>query len=397
MRGKDRYRIRPFVNPSGEAVHRVTGRTPEGRQVRENYKDFREAVARKQELELEALNVQQSVSLKTTRLTDDELAQAEGAFKKLHGTGHSLDYAVTWFLAHWRPPSSSPTVESAAQDFFKEKQAQNVRPRTLQDYRSRVGAAVKVLGTKRVEEIVTDDIRPLVYRDGVSALSKNGDRRALHTFFDWCVLNGHCPNNPVKRLARARTERKTPSVLSLPEVEALLAAARVYKNGVTLPYFALALFGGFRPSELSALEVVDLTGKAVTVDSCIAKLRQRRVVEDLDTALRWLLPYQGRMICPPNFRRCFDAVRRIAGFKGSHPQEGDGSRKDWVPDVLRHTALSFHFAKFKDEKRTAAWAGNSPDTLHRSYRALVTTEDAETYWNLSPDSATRKIVALAGA
>jgi hypothetical protein len=30
-----------FTNPSGEAVHRVTGRTLERRQVRENYKDFR--------------------------------------------------------------------------------------------------------------------------------------------------------------------------------------------------------------------------------------------------------------------------------------------------------------------------------------------------------------------
>lgn len=179
MRGKDRYRIRPFENPSGEAVHRVTGRTPEGRLVRENYKDFREAVARKQELELEALNVQKSVSLKTTRLTDDELAQAEGAFKNLQGTGHTLDYAVTWFLTHWRPPSSSPTVESAAQRFLEEKQAQNGRPRTWQDYRSRAGAVVKVAGTKRVDEIVPDDIRPLVYRDGVSALIKNGDRRVL--------------------------------------------------------------------------------------------------------------------------------------------------------------------------------------------------------------------------
>lgn len=397
MRGKDRYRIKPFVNPSGEAVHRVTGRTPEGRQVRENYKDFREAVARKQELELEALNVQKAVSLKTTRLTDEELAQAEGAFKKLHGTGHSLDYAVTWFLTHWRPPSSSPTVQVGYEKFIKEKQAQNLRPRTLQDYRSRVGALVKACGPKRVDEITTDDIRTLVYREGVSAVSRNGDRRVLYTFFDWCALHGHCQNNPVLRLAPARTERKTPVVLSLPEVECLLNTACVYKNGAILPYLALALFGGFRPNELAELAVVDLTGKAVTVDSCIAKLRQRRVVEDLDTALRWLLPYQGRMITPVNFRRDFDAVKRLAGFKGSHFQKGDEKRKDWVPDVLRHTALSFHFAKFKDEKRTATWAGNSPDTLHRNYKGLVTTEDAEAYWNLSPDSTERKIVALAGA
>lgn len=397
MAGKDRYRIRPFVNPSGESVHRVTGRSLEGKQVRENFKDFRQALARKQELELEAIGIKQSVSLKTTRLTDEELAQAESAVKKLHGTGHTLHYAVDWFLTHWRPPSSSPTVQVGYEKFIKEKQAQNLRPRTLQDYRSRVGALVKASGSKRVDEITTDDIRTLVYREGVSAVSRNGDRRVLYTFFDWCALHGHCPNNPVTRLAPARTERKTPVVLSLPEVECLLHAASVYKNGAILPYLALALFGGFRPNELAELTVVDLSGKAVTVDSCIAKLRQRRVVEDLDTALRWLLPFQGRLICPPNFRRDFDAVKRLAGFKGSHFQKGDEKRKDWVPDVLRHTALSFHFAKFKDEKRTAAWAGNSPDTLHRNYKGLVTTEDAEAFWCLSPNSSTRKILALTGA
>ena len=126
-------------------------------------------------------------------------------------------------------------MKAGYEKFITEKQAQNLRPRTLQDYRSRVGALVKACGSKRVEEITTDDIRTLVRREGVSALSRNGDRRALYTFFDWCLLNGHCANNPVKRLAPARTERKTPVVLSLPEVEALLNAARAYKDATILP------------------------------------------------------------------------------------------------------------------------------------------------------------------
>jgi len=121
MAGKDRYGIVPFTNPNGNVVHRVLGRTPDGKQVRENFKSFAEAVARKQALELEALGIQQSVSLKTTRLTDEELAQAESAFKKLQGTGHTLQYAIDWLLLHWRPPSTSPTVEAGYEKFIKEK------------------------------------------------------------------------------------------------------------------------------------------------------------------------------------------------------------------------------------------------------------------------------------
>ncbi len=75
----------PFRNPSGQIVFRVTGRKFDGSRIRENYREQAEAIGRKQELEIEALNMPVTVSLKKTRLTDLQLADAESAVQRLNG------------------------------------------------------------------------------------------------------------------------------------------------------------------------------------------------------------------------------------------------------------------------------------------------------------------------
>ena len=61
MNEKERFNIGIFNNPSGEEVFRVSGRTPEGKQLRINLKTYEEATARKAELEIAALNMNQAV------------------------------------------------------------------------------------------------------------------------------------------------------------------------------------------------------------------------------------------------------------------------------------------------------------------------------------------------
>ena len=66
--GMNTFKIVPFANPSGKRVFRVYGRLLCGNVVRENLKTYLEAVGRRQELELEALNQQVTITLKKTRL-----------------------------------------------------------------------------------------------------------------------------------------------------------------------------------------------------------------------------------------------------------------------------------------------------------------------------------------
>jgi integrase len=183
-----------------------------------------------------------------------------------------------------------------------------------------------------------------------------------------------------------------PQILSLADCRGLLISARDHKEGLLLPYVALGLFAGLRPAELSRLTwaKIDLAEGTVTIDGSMAKTRQRRVVKLSTNAIAWLEPFAVSR--PPftftNFQRDFAKVKNGAKFNG---KEGTKGMRAWVPDYMRHTAISNHFAHNKHEGETASWAGNSPNVIHRHYKALVKEADAKEFWEITPDNVAQII------
>jgi len=62
-----------------------------------------------------------------------------------------------------------------------------------------------------------------------------------------------------------------------------------------------------------------------------------------------------------NFQRDFGRVKNGAGFNGKQgvkAKAGKTALRAWVPDYMRHTAISIQFAFHKHEGETANWAGN---------------------------------------
>jgi integrase len=372
---------------------------PDGSRCRENHQTFEEAVARKAELEIQALNRPVQVGLKRTRLSDQQLAEAEAAVLKLGAT--SLLAAADYYLANYRPPAIKKTVQQAYQEFMaaQGEGKKRLRARTLSDYSSRLSPLRTLYADRQVADLTVADIEPLIFKGKQSAYTTNGNRRVLFAFFAWCQKpkNRYIQVNPVAEIERVEIEEIDPQICAVGEVRALLEAAKDYKDGVMLPYFALAFFAGLRPKELSRLEWkhVSLEEKVIRIGSDIAKLRQRRVVELPGNCIDWLRTCLGQPIVTKNWRRDFDAVRRAAGFKGCvKRKKKDEQLKEWPQDVLRHTALSHHFAKHKNEGNTAYWAGNSPETIHRFYRGLFTEAEATVFWGLQPRDVDAKAAPL---
>ena len=357
-------------------------------------------LARKAELEIAALNVNQAVKLKPTRLSDLQLAEAESAIQKLEGSGHGLVMAVDYFLRTWKPSTVSKTVKDAYEEFLLDKKAQKLRQRSIEDLKNRVNKLVKVYPNRLVSELAVDDIKRLISRPGRAARTRNGDRRSLHTFFEWCLKHDFCTQNPVAKIDPSKVDDQRPEILTLQEVKKVLRTAMDYKEGVLVPYFTLSLFAGLRPAELSRISWrdIDLTARLLTVDGNVAKLRKRRNVELSENLIPWLLPHLTKPIVGENWRRDFDAVRKLAGFDARKTEATDLEKlTPWAGDVLRHTALSHHLALHKHEGQTACWAGNSPDTVQRFYKGLVKPADAAEFWKLVPEALKTTVTSMKAA
>src|SRR4051794_28796448 len=108
---KERFHVTHFTNPSGEAAFRVAGYKPNGERVRENFPTQEEAIGRKAELDIEAANIVTTTStrLKATRLTDEQVKDAERAVAKLGSKSvleaigsRSILEAVEYFVTNYR-------------------------------------------------------------------------------------------------------------------------------------------------------------------------------------------------------------------------------------------------------------------------------------------------------
>ncbi len=398
MSKPERYTLTMFTNPSGQQVFRVQGRTAEGLRVRQNYRDRAEAVARKAELEIQALNQPCAVGLKRTRLTDDQLAQAEAAFLKLE-SGTLLD-AVAHYAAHGGNQVSNTRLTQALDEYMNVKRTRKkLRSRTLQDYTCRLSALRTIHGGREVRSIVAADLEPLIFKPGQSAYTNNGNRRVLLGFFRWCKKQKYIVINPVEDIERAQQDDTEPAIMSLAEIKQMLTGAISYRGGKLLPRLVLEFFMGLRPEETVRLgwNHIQLQESTIRVTGEVAKLRSRRVIDIPPNAIEWLRLCEGKPLVPENWRRDFDTLRRLAGYKGSYPKAGDEHLKEWPNDVIRHTAISYHFAKGNDEHKTAYRSGNSPEVVHGCYKGLVARAEAEEFWSLRPNTKSENIIPLAMA
>ncbi len=398
---KSRFRIITFTNPSRETVFRVTGFTKDGRRVRQNFPTEVEATIRQHELENEFHGLPQAQGrLVSTRLTEEQVREAELAFNQLEG--RPLLPAIRFYLENFREPSIRIPLPTAFAQFIEAKKAGNNRPDTIRSLHYKIRSFIGNHAEKSVSDILPDHIAAEIHRNGLSPVSKSNVRRALHSFFEWCATRkpqAYCTGNPVKSIEPVKVDRDEPKILPLDGVKRLVQAAQAHKQGVCMPYVALGLFCAIRPTELARLSwnEIDLQDKTVTIGAKLAKMRQRRIVEIPKNAVQFLAPHAlaKTPIKGKNARRDFDAVKAAAGYGGRSGEKT--ALQPWTADIMRHTGISHHLAQHQHEGKTASWAGNSPDVIQRHYKGLVNKQDAKAFWAIAPSAADAKIIKLRAA
>src|SRR5688572_5216585 len=113
--------ISEFTNPSGEIVYRLYARV-EGQRIRKNFATLAEAKAEREVLEVNWLQRDTGTRAAITRLTEDQLHEAEASFRRLSGKPRSLSFYLDFALANYREPEKQKPLTEAVADYVAAKE-----------------------------------------------------------------------------------------------------------------------------------------------------------------------------------------------------------------------------------------------------------------------------------
>ena len=117
MKTNSPFVISEFTNPSGGVVFQLYARI-DGNRFRKNFPSRAEAEAERQVQEVQWLQSETGIRTAATRLTDDQLLEAESVFRRVAGQGQSLSFFVEFALANYRTPVTQKVLTEAVTEFL---------------------------------------------------------------------------------------------------------------------------------------------------------------------------------------------------------------------------------------------------------------------------------------
>jgi len=290
--------------------------------------------------------------------------------------------AAQYYQKHVLAYKMAPTVKEIVKFYIADGETKNNRPTTVKDKRQRLGAFADDFGDRRLSDISLDELKEWALDDAWEPRTRINYLTKISQLYSFAMKRQlkWVDTNLTEHISRPEVDDTTPQIFTVQQAETLLIHAP--KFGL-LPYIAIGLFGGVRTAEMARLNCGDINfeTKAIRIGAHIAKKRSQRIIEMQPALLAWLEPYKdklgfGNKVFGSNFQRDRNRLVEAAGLE------------EWKPNGLRHSYGSYHFGMFSDDSETAKQMGNSVDTVHRFYKALVSKSDAERFWNLRPRTTT---------
>ncbi len=385
------YRYRTFL---------VEGKGQHGERIRKKFKDRNDALAFKNETEIEIENSDLKVRRTITRLSNESIRDAELALAKLTGRA-TLLRAAEYFVQNFREPSTANLLSTAVEAFLLERVKPRstfyVRPRSMKQCRSVWNQFKAFISTYHGGDIPVHEIT----RAMISGFLERTDNpktfsnwhSELKRFFEFCLDPDRvwATQNPLTSISRPRiSATRIPEVLSLKRVQEIMRFVATFPGsskrkpgvpGQLAPYFALALFAGIRTDDDGELmkiarspdaadKILDLRTKNIRIPPHISKTGQFRAVKIRPCLEAWLSTYSGPIL-PTNHDKDIAYVRKKFAIGR---------------DVLRHTWYSMKVIAFRSVAEAALEGGSTESVVHSHYLNMAqhTEEEAHAFWKIMP-------------
>lgn len=306
---------------------------------------------------------------------------------KEHGTTLPRVWA-DWLAGHRGAAADCPTVGVAMKDFLQVKTSAQRSERYMKSLKS----ALKLFAAGR-EAVKLSTVTPSTVVDWLGACpvkARASYLSRLSTFFAWAVRHEHIRRNPCERVELPRQVRGTPPIFTIRQAARVLAWAR-RQSPRAVPALVLSMLAGLRPEEALRTDwkAIDLEAGLIRVEAQTSKVRQRRVVYPMPSAvawLRWAKDNGGELPFPRmGWTRLIRRLRVLLKLDR------------WPQDITRHTAASYWLAVEGNAYTLAEALGHSPAILKTHYRALVTRQEAERFWRMMPTGPERRAAASGSA
>ena len=383
------FQLKAFKNSSGTTSWRIFGTKPNGTRVRKNFADKVDALEELADLEKELQGaVTNTPRPQRTLLTPEEISDAEVAIRAAGGRGLAklinhyltletrarakgvtLDSALSFVESHYRDETKAVTILNAYNEFVATR---SDGPQTTKAYyESTLKLLLKPDPNKWVHAFTVADIER-VLTSYKNPNSKRTIRGAMATFFRWAVRHHHCMENPCDRLDKLQRDMSQIAALSLDECKRLLYASILMENKATVACVAIGLFAGLRPSEINDLKPEDILKDKIRVSGGKLRRKLKRSTPIPPVLAEWLkeFPFTG---LPAGWASKLKRLKKAA------------NANKWVPDIIRHTSITFQTERDKNEALTAYNNGTSKQMMDRHYRDIIDDEKTVSeFWNLTP-------------
>ena len=375
-------RIRRFKNRNGVFSWRIDGRLG-GIRLRRNFRTPEEAAAEKAALEIKALQTASSLRAITTCLTEDQVREAEAAFRRVAEHGRSLSSCVDFALANYREPARRKLLAEALTQFVAAKQHEYEQDLLSEAHLVRLRRQLNRLQLHFPGATVAELTAPQLvgyFERGLAARKTFNNRRGIiSTFLKYALQRDWITDNPLVKIPahRMRRRRSAARTLTAQQAEELMTYVEQQQGGCAVPFFALCLFAGIRPclrtGEIFRLrpEHVRLAENVIGIDGEVSKVREPRNVAIQPNLAAWLraYPLTEFPIIPPNLQ---------------HLRAEIAKKFDLSHDIMRHTFISMFVAKFRSLGEAALQAGNSESIIRKHYLDLKSTDEAEQFFSILP-------------
>jgi len=376
-----KFVIKEFTNPSGEVVFRVSGWL-DGKRVRKNLPSREEAKAEVDVLEIEAVQAETGIRRTVTRLTEEELHEAEAVVRRLAGKPRSLSFYVDFALANYREPVCQKSFVEAAAEYVAAKKHEFEQDLISDAYFVRLEREMervpKRIPVATVAELSSARLVAYFEFGGGSRKTYNNRRGTMSGFLKFALQREWITENPLAKIPAHRIRRRRSGAQTLTVETAKKLMEFVETNHPTaVPFFALCLFAGIRPclrtGEILRLkpEHVKIKEGVIRIDGEVSKVREPRTIKIQPNLAAWLraYPLEKFPIVPANLQHLRE--KAVEKFSLSH-------------DVMRHTFISMFVAKYRSIGEAAIQAGNSESIIRKHYLDMKTTEEADAFFGIMP-------------